>query len=131
MLYSLAVAVSIIFSTASLAIPLELQGRQAFTPLSSSQIAAFKPYSFYASTGYCLASQTIAWDCGADCEANADFEPIASGGNGDEDAYCRSIVIYGSSGKQILILICIPYRVCGIRSRPEDDHCLARWHKHQ
>lgn len=66
-----------------------LKARQAITALSSAQISAFKPYTFYASTGYCTASQTLAWDCGSDCEANPSFKPVASGGDGDGTPFCR------------------------------------------
>ncbi|KIY52535.1 lipase class 3 family protein, partial [Fistulina hepatica ATCC 64428] len=45
-------------------------------------ITPFKPYTYYASTAYCDPSTTLNWTCGDDCEANADFEPLASGGNG-------------------------------------------------
>lgn len=84
-------ACSLLIASTALALPSSLQARQAITALSSSQIAAFKPYTYYASTGYCLSSQTIAWDCGADCEANADFKPITSGGDGDDTPYCTCI----------------------------------------
>ena len=81
------VALGVSFVAAS-PVPSELESRQAITTLSAAQIAAFKPYTYYASTGYCLASQTIAWDCGADCQANAGFEPITSGGDGNDTPYC-------------------------------------------
>ncbi|KAJ3511453.1 hypothetical protein NLJ89_g4086 [Agrocybe chaxingu] len=38
--------------------------RQSITPLSSSEIAAFKPFSYFASTAYCNPSVTINWSCG-------------------------------------------------------------------
>ena len=34
------------------------------TPLSPNQIASFKPYTFYASTGYCQPSHVLNWSCG-------------------------------------------------------------------
>jgi len=58
--------------------------RQALTALSSAQISAFTPYSFFAAAGYCSPSTTINWSCGADCNANPGFVPIASGGDGDD-----------------------------------------------
>lgn len=91
MFSSLALVFTLLLSGSSFALP-SLQARQDITPLSSSQIAAFKPYTYYASTGYCLASQTIAWDCGADCEANAGFKPITSGGDGNDTPYCMYLL---------------------------------------
>ncbi|KAI5992302.1 Alpha/Beta hydrolase protein [Pisolithus orientalis] len=64
-----------------------LTTRQTITGLTTSQIDSYTPYTYYASTGYCTAAQTLAWDCGADCEANPDFIPVASGGNGDSVQY--------------------------------------------
>jgi len=57
--------------------------RQAITALTAAQISSFKPYTFFASTAYCSPSTTINWSCGSNCNANAGFEPIASGGDGD------------------------------------------------
>ncbi|PCH44540.1 lipase [Wolfiporia cocos MD-104 SS10] len=59
----------------------------AITVLSPEQIDAFEPYTWYASTGYCNNSATLAWDCGADCDANPSFKPVASGGDGDGTQY--------------------------------------------
>ena len=65
-----------------------LEARQSITTLSTSQVTAFRPYTHYASTSYCLPSETIKWDCGANCEANPTFEPVASGGDGDAVQFC-------------------------------------------
>ncbi|KAJ6605839.1 lipase [Mycena sp. CBHHK59/15] len=65
------------------AAPAPLAARQAITTLSTSQISTFKPYSFYASAGYCKSAATLAWNCGANCDANPGFHPVASGGDGD------------------------------------------------
>lgn len=77
-----------------------LEARQSFSTLSSADIAAFKPFTFYASTAYCQPAQTLTWSCGgacscivfrfagltippaANCDANPTFKPIASGGDG-------------------------------------------------
>ncbi|KAJ3571303.1 hypothetical protein NP233_g3844 [Leucocoprinus birnbaumii] len=59
-----------------------LEKRQSITPLSSAQIATFKPYSFFAAAAYCNPSTTRNWTCGTNCNANADFIPVASGGDG-------------------------------------------------
>lgn len=61
--------------------------RQSITVLSASQISTFKPYTYFASTGYCSAAVTKAWNCGANCDANAGFEWVASGGDGDNIQY--------------------------------------------
>lgn len=71
-----------------------LRARQAITALGTSQISAFQPYTYYASAGYCAASETVTWSCGANCEANPTFEPVASGGNGDSTQYCESMLVY-------------------------------------
>ncbi|KAF8238162.1 lipase class 3 family protein [Tricholoma matsutake] len=58
------------------------EARQSITTLSSAQIASFKPFTYFASTGYCSPSTTLTWTCGANCNANPDFIPVASGGDG-------------------------------------------------
>ncbi|KAI0367595.1 lipase [Pilatotrama ljubarskyi] len=55
---------------------------QTITTVSATQIASFTPYSFYASAGYCDASVTKTWTCGANCQGNPHFKPVAAGGNG-------------------------------------------------
>ncbi|KAJ7132261.1 lipase [Mycena epipterygia] len=76
---------AVVLAIASLANAVSaLLARQAITALSSSQISAFKPYSFYAAAGYCTPAATLAWDCGTNCDANPSFQPIASGGDGDD-----------------------------------------------
>ncbi|KAG6332031.1 hypothetical protein ID866_7058 [Astraeus odoratus] len=61
--------------------------RQSITPLSTSQIDYFTPYTYLASAGYCTAAQTLAWNCGTNCKANSDFKPVASGGDGSDVQY--------------------------------------------
>ncbi|KAI0258660.1 lipase [Gloeopeniophorella convolvens] len=65
--------------------------RQSITTLSSAQIAAFAPFTHFASTAYCSPSTTINWSCGdvshSNCEANPGFIPVASGGDGDETQF--------------------------------------------
>ncbi|KAF5316580.1 hypothetical protein D9619_006732 [Psilocybe cf. subviscida] len=57
--------------------------RQApFSTLSASQIAAFKPFTFYASMAYCKPAAVLSRSCGANCQANPTFIPVASGGDG-------------------------------------------------
>lgn len=69
-----------------------LLARQSITALLTAQIDAFTPYTWFASTGYCAPAETLAWDCGTNCEANPDFEPVASGGNGDSTQYCAWVL---------------------------------------
>ncbi|KAK0436915.1 alpha/beta-hydrolase [Armillaria borealis] len=79
-------ALSLVASLAS-ASPLQssaLERRQSVTTLTSAQVTAFKPYTFYASAGYCQPSTTLTWTCGAPCQANPGFKPVASGGDGDD-----------------------------------------------
>lgn len=62
--------------------------RQAITTLGTAQIDAFTPYTHFASTAYCSPASTLAWNCGTNCQANPSFEPVASGGDGDETQFC-------------------------------------------
>ncbi|KAJ3484414.1 hypothetical protein NLI96_g5674 [Meripilus lineatus] len=57
---------------------------EVITSLPEAEIAKFRPYSYYASTGNCNPSLTRNWTCGTNCEANPTFEPVASGGDGDK-----------------------------------------------
>ncbi|KAI6113350.1 Alpha/Beta hydrolase protein [Pisolithus croceorrhizus] len=56
---------------------------QSITPLTTSQIDYFTPYTYYASTAFCDPAEVLAWHCGANCEANPNFHSVASGGDGD------------------------------------------------
>jgi hypothetical protein len=48
------------------AAPTSLEERAAaVTTLTSAQVAAYKPYSYYAATAYCQPAQTLAWTCGS------------------------------------------------------------------
>ncbi|XP_006453925.1 hypothetical protein AGABI2DRAFT_213426 [Agaricus bisporus var. bisporus H97] len=75
----LAVALAILSVGAS---PVQLSKRQSITALTSAQINAFTAFTHFASTAYCQPSTTSSWSCGANCNANSDFIPTASGGNG-------------------------------------------------
>lgn len=52
------------------------------TTLSSAQISAFRPFTYYAGAAYCSPATTRNWSCGANCNANSGFIPTASGGDG-------------------------------------------------
>lgn len=56
--------------------------RQTITELSDAEVAMFAPYSSFAAAAYCLPSETVTWSCGSLCDANADFVPVATGGDG-------------------------------------------------
>ncbi|KAM6497181.1 lipase class 3 family protein [Amanita muscaria] len=62
------------------AVPFER--RQSINSLSTPQISAFTPLSHFAAAAYCQPDVTRLWTCGADCQANADFIPVAAGGDG-------------------------------------------------
>ncbi|KAI0766146.1 lipase [Trametes elegans] len=73
-----------LLSAAPAAGPDGVARRQSITALSNAQIGSFTPFTHYASAGYCAASATRTWSCGANCEANPQFIPTASGGDGDD-----------------------------------------------
>jgi hypothetical protein len=60
------------------------------TSMASTQVNALTPYTYYASAGYCNLSVTATWTCGANCNANPGFRPIASGGDGSSIQFCSS-----------------------------------------
>ncbi|KXN85765.1 Lipase [Leucoagaricus sp. SymC.cos] len=62
--------------------PVDLSKRQAITTLTSAQINTFTPFTHFASTAYCNPSTTSNWSCGANCNANPGFIPVATGGDG-------------------------------------------------
>ncbi|KAF7770882.1 hypothetical protein Agabi119p4_6856 [Agaricus bisporus var. burnettii] len=69
-------------STAVIAAPASLVQRQSFSTLAAADIARFKPFTFFASSAYCSPKLTKTWTCGANCDANPNFQPTASGGDG-------------------------------------------------
>ena len=85
------------------------QSTSAITALSTTQITAFRPYTHYASTGYCEASLTAQWTCGTNCDANPTFVPTASGGDGDDVQYCAFL----SCPTDVCWMI--THRVCCVR----------------
>ncbi|KAF7358425.1 Lipase-3 domain-containing protein [Mycena venus] len=74
-------AIVLALSAFAIAAP-SLSVRQSITTLSAAKISAFKPYTFYAAAAYCSSASTLTWECGVPCDANPDFEPVASGGDG-------------------------------------------------
>ena len=71
------------------AAPSQIAARQAITTLTQAQINTFTPYAFFASAGYCQPANTLAWNCGANCNGVPDFKPVASGGDGDSTQFCE------------------------------------------
>ena len=55
--------------------------------LSAQQVNYFTPYSYYASAGYCSPNTTSTWSCGASCDANPNFVPVGTGGDGNGVQY--------------------------------------------
>lgn len=47
-----------------------LARRQSITTLSTAQISAFKPFTFFASAAYCQPSTTINWSCGGESKSS-------------------------------------------------------------
>ena len=101
--------------------------RQSITALSSTQISAFKPFSFFASAAYCQPSTTINWSCGstlfpidglvkftdlsavylANCNNNPGFEPTTSGGDGTDTQFC--VALHNPSASNLTYF---RFRVC-------------------
>lgn len=46
--------------------PVTISTRQSITALSASQIATYKPYTYYSGTAYCLPNETVTWTCGGE-----------------------------------------------------------------
>ena len=95
-IYSLAAAL-LAASSAVLAVPTpsslpqrDAEANGGVSQLSDSQITAFKPYTHFASTAYCLPLTVVNWSCGHNCQANPNFKPLASGGDGIFVQFCES-----------------------------------------
>ncbi|KAJ7460776.1 Alpha/Beta hydrolase protein [Mycena latifolia] len=74
---------------------------QGITTISTAQVAAYRPYTFFASTGYCPPNSTLAWSCGVNCAANPDFKPVAAGGEGEFIQYW--FVGYSPSLERVIV----------------------------
>ncbi|GLB41588.1 putative alpha beta-hydrolase [Lyophyllum shimeji] len=98
---SLGVVLTAISGLAAVQAAPSLAPRQSISTLTPAQVAAYKPYSFYAATAYCQPANTLAWNCGGNCNSNPSFHPVASGGNGDTtqfwyvgyDSTLRSVIV--------------------------------------
>ena len=85
----------------------------SIVPLTPSEVSSYKPFTHFASATHCSKKAIDNWSCGgtsfllvlklggpsiwhlyialttADCKANSDFIPVASGGNGDSVQLCK------------------------------------------
>ncbi|KAF5316578.1 hypothetical protein D9619_006734 [Psilocybe cf. subviscida] len=96
-------------------VPLEALEERATSTLSASTVSAYKPYTYYASTAHCKPANTLAWNCGANCNKNPVFKPIASGGDGavtqfwyvGYDSTLQSVIVafQGTDGSKIIPIL--------------------------
>ena len=87
-------ATLVVLATSTPAVPTAaslLPRQDAITPVPAGEIAAFKPYSWFAAAANCNASMTIDWSCGEKCNANPGFKPVASGGDGVVTQFCTRL----------------------------------------
>jgi hypothetical protein len=94
----------LVCSTATRASPVLERAARTPSLLSADAIAAFTPFSYYATAAYCTPTSLLAWDCGsasicsirrrrsssstANCEENPGFQPVAAGGDGNGIPHC-------------------------------------------
>ncbi|KAF9465290.1 alpha/beta-hydrolase [Collybia nuda] len=57
--------------------------RRSVTPLSSSDLSGFAPYTQFARAAYCPTSKLTGWTCGEACNALPGFQPTLVGGDGN------------------------------------------------
>ncbi|KXN88006.1 Lipase [Leucoagaricus sp. SymC.cos] len=76
--------ITLLFGASTIiAAPVTLVQRQGtFSTLSAPDADVFKPFTFFASAAYCSPDKTKDWSCGTICDANPNFQPTASGGDG-------------------------------------------------
>lgn len=67
MLFTSGIAVSLLLAVFGVSAGPILETRDAVSTLSSAQISSYKPYTYYAATGYCTPATTLAWNCGSEC----------------------------------------------------------------
>ncbi|XP_006458628.1 hypothetical protein AGABI2DRAFT_217368, partial [Agaricus bisporus var. bisporus H97] len=88
--------------------------KRATIPLTSSQVASFRPYTNFAAVAGCPPATVLAWNC-AKCNANPTFTPVAAGGNGASvqfwyvgyDANLASVIVgfQGTDADKILPIL--------------------------
>ncbi|CAE6451903.1 unnamed protein product [Rhizoctonia solani] len=62
--------------------------RAGVTALTAAQVKTYEPYALLSRVGYCPASKTATWSCGASCSALPGMVVYASGGDGVVTPYC-------------------------------------------
>ncbi|KAJ3571302.1 hypothetical protein NP233_g3846 [Leucocoprinus birnbaumii] len=68
-----------------IAAPFTLKARQGtVSAVSTTDFDQFNPFTFFAASAYCPPDKTKDWSCGANCDANPNFQPTASGGDGSD-----------------------------------------------
>jgi hypothetical protein len=66
MLFTLSLTIHLfILASNAVPAPVKLAGRASITALTTAQISAYKPYTYFASTGYCVPAETLTWSCGS------------------------------------------------------------------
>ena len=99
-----------------------LPHQDAITPLTPAEIAAFKPYTWYAAMVACNLSAIMDWSCGEKCNANPTFKPLATGGDGDLTQFCMPFL--GALGIPD-VTDPLRNRVRRLRSDPQHCHCCS------
>ncbi|TEB33257.1 lipase [Coprinellus micaceus] len=97
------------------AAPIIRRQGDAITALSTTEIAAFRPFTNYASSAYCPAAKLRTWSCGRNCLANPAFQPVAAGGDGNDiqfwfvgiDPTLKTVVVahQGTDPKKIMPIL--------------------------
>ncbi|KAH7098221.1 lipase [Auriculariales sp. MPI-PUGE-AT-0066] len=70
------------FALGARAAPTVTRRSAAATKITSTTVAAYRPYTYYAAAAYCGVKTTLAWDCGGNCNLSPNFTPTAAGGDG-------------------------------------------------
>ncbi|KAI0249665.1 lipase [Lactifluus subvellereus] len=64
-------------------------------------INTYAPFTHFAGGAYCTPTLIMSWTCGAHCQGNPDFKPVASGGDGAATQYWY--VGYSPSLKTVIV----------------------------
>jgi len=65
------------------AAPVVELNKRSVTPLSTSQLSSFAPFTQFARAAYCSTSSLKNWSCGEACNALPGFQPTLVGGDGN------------------------------------------------
>ncbi|KJA19613.1 hypothetical protein HYPSUDRAFT_44174 [Hypholoma sublateritium FD-334 SS-4] len=87
MVFAAGILVTLLAGVAHISASPILESRQSVTAVSTTVVTSYKRYTYYASAAYCKPAATLAWSCGANCDANTGFTAIASGGDGSSTQY--------------------------------------------